>query len=897
MSTGDRLVEVLPTGVVTFLFTDIEGSTGKWEQHPIEMAGALAIHNHVVRASIAAHDGVVFETAGDSFVVVFGRPGDAILAAVDAQVALRDADWPGPVGRLSVRMALDTGSVEVRAGVYSAQHLLSRLSRLLAAGHGDQILASAESRAAVGNDLPPGLQLHALGEHRLKDLVAPQEIFQIVAPGPPWHLRTDFPALRTVRWSNLPIQLSPFVGRERVVAGVVNLLRDGCRVLTLTGPGGTGKTRVALEAAGAVIDDFEHGAAFVDLAPVREPDLVMPTIARTLGVAEVAGTPIVSTLTDLLGSRRALLVLDNFEQVVGAAPQVAELASAAAGITVLTTSRVPLRVSGEREHPVPALDLPTGAGNATFDEIARSESVRLFAERAAAINPAFTLTATNAVAVAEICTRLDGLPLAIELAAARIRLLSPEAIASRLGNRLGLLTGGASDADARQRTLRAAIAWSHELLSAPEQVLLRRLAAFNGGRTLAAIEEVCATDSTSDVLDGVESLVHNSLLKHEEAPDGDLRFVMLETIQEFAFEQLVASGELDLTRTRHARYFVELAESFDPAPNAQVAEAIELERMQVEHDNMRTAMEWALSGAEAGDPERTQIAARLVAALSQFWYLRGYWTEGSRWAIAAAAHVRPEDALLRASVLLGAGRLAVERGDYATGRDLFEESEPLLRQAGDLERATFALGRVGDCLYAMGDIESARPLITEAVARARRLGQPLNVGRLLSSLGELHRAEGDYTGARRLEEQALQILTEGGHRGSSAEVVVRCNLGHAMLRSGDATAAAPMLADALNMSYRLGSSSDMSLALIGLAGVAAVREEPLRAAGVFGAAESLIERLGAHLWPADRLDYEHYLAVATSQVDPAAFENARRAGRIMSLEDAIILAGGEVGGR
>ncbi|HZE48305.1 MAG TPA: tetratricopeptide repeat protein [Jatrophihabitantaceae bacterium] len=896
MSALDQESRLPPTGIVTFLFTDIEGSTRNWEWHPAEMAAALTAHNTVLRRGISANRGTVFETAGDSFVAIFERAPDALSAALDAQRALADIAWPDSIGPLKVRMALHTGPAEMRPDGYYAQHTLSRLSRILASGHGGQVLVSSATRDLIEGSLPVGVELSALGEHRLKDLIAPQQIFQVTAPEPPWRLPVAFPPLRTLdaRPNNLPAQLTALIGREKQVAEVVAMLvrpdaRSG-RIVTLTGPGGTGKTRVGLQAAAELIDTFDHGVGFVDLAPISDVDLVASTLATSLGITEVADEPLLDTLEGNLRDKRMLLLVDNFEQVSAAAPQVSRLAGAAPGVKVLVTSRVPLRITGENEYPIPPLPLPDLRRLPPLEELTQYDAVRLFVERATAIHPEFRVTNDNAQTVAEICVRLDGLPLAIELAAARIRLMPPQAIAARLHNRFALLTGGPRDAEARQRTLRAAIDWSFDLLGDAEQQLFRRLAVFVGGRTLAAIEAVCGPGLPIDVLDGVDSLVHNNLLRHEEGGAVEPRFTMLETIHEFALEKLAASGEIDELQHRHASYFLDLAEATRLEPGTGPREVDDLEQLQIEQDNLRSALRWAVAGAAQGVAARADVAIRLAAALARFWFVRGHWQEGGEWATEVLAKAGTGNTRARARLLFGAGQLAVERGDYPSGRALFEQSVQAYRDAGDLDRAAFALGKVGDSTYAEGDFAAARPLLEEALAQSRALGNTSNVGRLLSNLGELMRAQGDYAAARRLNEEALELLTESGHRSSSLEIIPLCNLGNALLREGDVDRASSVLADTLAMADRLGSTSNVALALLGLAGVAAVRDAPERAARLFGAADTVIDALGAKLWPADRLDYEHHLSIAQQQLGDAEFEAARREGRALRLNQAVAYA-------
>jgi len=887
----------LPTGTVTFLFTDIEGSTAKWERDPEAMTVALAAHNRILRGAIDGNSGAVFETAGDSFVAVFAEPPDGLRAALDAQLALVHAEWPDPPGPIKVRMALHTGTAERRPDGYHAQHALSLMSRILACGHGGQVLLSAAAHDLVEHQLPAGVALTTLGEHRLRDLRTPQWIHQVVATDPPWLLPAAFPPLRTpvAATHHLPVPPTPLIGREQQVAEVIAMMRPPrARIVTLTGPGGTGKTRVGLQVAQELSGGYEHGACLVDLAPISDVDLVASTVATTLGVAEVAGEPLMATLESTLKERRMLLLVDNFEQVSAAAHQVGRLVAAAPGLSVLVTSRVPLQINGEHEYPIPPLTLPDTRRLPQLENLSRNASVRLFVERAQAINPGFALTDDNARAVAEICVRLDGLPLAIELAAARTRLMTPPAIAARLHNRLDLLTGGRRDADARQRTLRATIEWSYNLLDEAEQRLFRRLGVFVGGRTLRAIEAVCDADGRLgiDVVDGVETLLYSSLLRHEETSVLEPRFTMLETIHEFATDKLASLGELEELRLAHARYFLDIAEAagIDAAGNR--IDAGGLEEIDVEHANIRRALEFALAGAERDEAEPAAIALRLASAMARFWYLRSHWSESADWFSAVLEKAGTTPASAWSGVLHGAGQLAVERGDYAAGRAFFERCVAASRLAGDEAGAAFALGKVGDAAYALGDFTAAHNYLQEGLFQTRRLGDPFNTARLMGCLGELLRAQGEFAEARRLNDDAVALLVEAGQGSSSRIGVIVCNLGNALLREGDVDRAATVLADALSIAERLGSTIDIAIAVLGLGGVAAAHAEPLRAARLLGASEALIEELGASLWPADRLDLEHHLAVTRAQTDAEAFAKAHQQGRAMSVEDTIRLATG-----
>src|SRR5688572_13755648 len=594
-----------------------------WERSPQAMQAALARHDELLRRAIEEDGGYVFKTVGDAFCCAFPTAPDALEAALDAQRLLLEERW-AESDPLRVRMALHMGAAEERDGDYFGPPV-NRVARLLSAAHGGQVLLSLPTHEMVRDQLPAGMKLAELGEHRLKDLFRPESVFQLLAP----ELPSEFPPLRTLESyrNNLPLQPTPLVGREKEVSEVCDLVRgEETRLLTLTGPGGIGKTRLALQAAADLLEDFPDGTYLMLLATLTEAELFLPAVAETLGVRETGEQPLDESLKDYLHERRLLLVLDNFEQVLEAAPTVTELLAVAPGLKVLATSRAPLGLYGEHVYPVPPLTLPDLKRPPPLERLTQYEAVGLFLERARALKPDFEVTNESAPAVAEICVRLDGLPLAIELAAARIKMLPPKAILQRLTSRLKLLTGGARDLPERQRTLRATIEWSHALLDEGEQLLFGRLAVFAGGRALEAIEAICDAegDLPVDAFEGVSSLVDKSLLGQEEGPNGEPRFVMLETIHEFAREKLQGSGEAEQIKRVHAEYFLTLAE--EAFPELRGPDQLEwLERLEAEHDNIRTALSWALEGKEV------EVALRLGGALSWFWSMRGYYGEGRRW--------------------------------------------------------------------------------------------------------------------------------------------------------------------------------------------------------------------------------------------------------------------------
>jgi predicted ATPase/class 3 adenylate cyclase len=821
----------LPTGIVTFLFTDIEGSTELVRALGERYPAVLARHSELLRGAVSGQGGTEFGTEGDALFAVFVSPAAAVRAAVDAQRALIAERWP------------DDHPVRVRIGVHTGEgHLggedyvgidVHRAARVASAGHGGQILISDATRALVEQSLPDGVSLQDLGTYRLKGLARPERIHQVSVEGIP----TAFPPLHSLelRPNNLPADVTSFIGRDRQIREISSRLA-GTRLLTLTGPGGTGKTRLAIRVAEELIGEYGQGAWFVPLEALRDPKLVPPAIATALGVTLPADRPALDALETWLAERELLLVLDNFEQVTAAGPDIARLLAAAPGLRVLATSRVPLHVQGEQEYPVPPLTtLPEGPA-LTAERLSQYEAVRLFIERAVAIKPEFQVTNANAPAVAQICARLDGLPLAIELAAARIKLLGPEQILARLQQNLSLLSSAAQDLPERQRTLRGAVAWSHELLSRQEQTLFARISIFRGGCTLESAETICGGDGLDgDVFDGVASLVDKSLLRSEEV-DGETRLVMLETIREYARERLEEAGDFPVLARRHAGLYFGWAS--DAERNLMGPQQLDwLDRLSRDHDNLRAAYERS--------PQLDLLDEALVAAgaMWRFWQLRGHFAEAR--AIFDRLLVQPGGSpAARAKALIGAGGIAYWQRDYeAMARD-YRESRRLYESVAD-ERGT-ADALYNECYVALivdNDPQGARTLAERSLELYERSGDLLGVAWADRFLGILHSMLGDAEAALRYQTRAVEANRAAGARWLLSDSLI--GLAWAESQVGAWARAVEEIHEAMAIAGELGIEVELAMAFEVTAAWAGWLGDARRAALLKGKSDEMKERLGA----------------------------------------------------
>ncbi len=741
----------LPTGTVTFLFTDIEGSTRLLESLGDAYLGLLERHHALLREAIAAGEGTEISTEGDAFFAVFPSAPRAVAAATQAQRGLAAETWPSNVA-VRVRMGLHTGEGRLGGDSYIGLDV-HRAARVAAAGHGGQVLVSAATQALAGASPPPGVGFTDLGQHRLKDLSRPEHLWQLTIDGLP----AEFPPPKTLDATpnNLPLQLTSFLGRQREVADVLELLGSN-RLMTLTGPGGTGKTRLALQVAAEAADRYAGGVYFVALEPITNPDLLVPTVAQAVGLPD-PGAATVERLAEHFGDRAFLLVFDNVEQVGDAAPQIGDLLALASGLAILATSRSPLRVYGEHEYLVPPLGLPDPRHLPDLEQFTQFESVALFVERAVAVKPGFAVDNANAPAVAEICVRLDGLPLAIELAAARVRVLTPQAILDRLSDRLGLLSGGARDLPERQQTLRGAIAWSHDLLEDGDRQAFARLSVFAGGATLEQIEAVCFEPADRmAALDVVSSLVDKSLLR-EESTGEEPRFRMLETIRQFASEQLTERGEADGYRSRHAAAVLAFAEDGAAVVLGPEGRAW-LDRYELERDNIRAAIAWAIDGAH------TETALRLLTACWRYWQIRGYLTEARDYAERALALPESREfSAAREAALEAAGGIAYWQGDTDAARVWYGEALDLARARHDDRAEANALYNMTFTYAWQPEAQDeARVVAEESLAVNRRLKDRLGIGRALWAVASTYYFVSDFGEAEQLNDEALAIFREIG---------------------------------------------------------------------------------------------------------------------------------------
>jgi predicted ATPase/class 3 adenylate cyclase/DNA-binding CsgD family transcriptional regulator len=896
-------LSAVPAGTVTFLVIDIEGSTRLLHALGDAYGGVLQAYHSLVRATLAERDGHEVSVEGDGFMLAFARAQDAIDAALTIQRSMAAAPRTA-AGPVRARMGIHTGQPEIMGGNYVGLDV-HRAARIGAAGHGGQVLISRPTRELIDAELPEDVTLRDLGEHWLKDLPRPEHLAQLVIAGLP----EEFPSLRSgEHHTNLPEQLTSFIGRERELSDAAAILTES-RLMTLTGPGGTGKTRFAIQLATQMTDHYVDGLCFVPLAPIADANLVIPTIVQALGLPDVQGRPAVDVLADHLGPKQFLLVLDNLEQVSAAGPVLAELLTRCPGTTLLVTSRVALRVSGERELPVPPLDLP--AINAelqsadVLEQFASSSAVRLFVDRARSVRPDFALTTDNAAAVAQICHRLDGLPLAVELAAARIRIFSPESMLTRLGGSLGraeapavgpssdvaetparlqLLTGGSVDRPDRQRTLRNTIAWSYDLLSAEEQSLFRRLAIFVGGFTLESAEAVVAAPvgnqrwsiGVDEVVDGIESLISKSLVRTIEAR-GEPRFTMLETIREYGLERLADEGEMASLRRWHAGHFLQLAESAEPLLRGR-AQLAWLDRLQADHDNLRAALAYFSS-----DERAQSELLRLSGALAWFWPQRGHISEGRRWL--ALALERSDAGAVRLKALYGAAWLAHIQQDGATAERLLSQALPLTREHGDQWAEAWVLHLMGRARYFDNDAESATRLGEQSREVAESVGDRWLVGWAVHLLALAAHIRNDLDAAWDYYSSAIEIRREVGFL--EGEAICSHLKGVVAFRRGEYRLALDLVRSGVTQLQRMGTPWTIHNGLATWAALANALGDPERAVRLIGAVHAFSAAIDVVPIPLAAAVIAETTEAARASLGAREFDRAWATGRTFSIDQAI----------
>ena len=920
----------LPSGTVTFLFTDIEGSTKLAREHREVWEASRARHHRILREAIEANQGYVFQVIGDAFCAGFHTAEDALRAAVKSQIDVHAETWGDTP--IEVRMGIHTGRAEIQEdGEYQGYLAMSRVQRLMSAGHGGQVLISAVTQELLLEDLFEDVSLRDLGEHRLKDLIRPEHIYHAVIPGLP----VDFPPLKTLDFyrHNLPIQLTSFIGREKEMEEIKQSILTH-RLVTLTGVGGTGKTRLALQVAADAIENFQDGVWLVELAPLSKPGLVPQAVATTLGLREQAERAFLDMLKDYLSRKNLLLVLDNCEHLIEECAQLADvLLHAAPNLKILATSREALGIAGESTYPVRSLSLPD-TRHPLPENLGQYDAVRLFIDRAVAVQPDFQITNQNAPAVAQVCVRLDGIPLAIELAAARVKGLSAEQIASRLDDRFRLLTGGSRTALPRQRTLQATIDWSYKLLAEEERALLRRLSVFVGGWTLEAAEQVCAGEDlgSHQVLELLLLLIDKSLIVPEtdvsEArypAGGSFRYHMLETVRQYAQERLDEAGESNHARDQHLAYFHALAEQARPHLRS-AQQLVWLHRLDAELDNIHAALGWAQDGGAV------EMGLHLATDLQTFWVYRAYLREPSFALENLLAKPLPADQIqVLAKGHFVAGLLEFFLGNHDKAYAHAQESKRLYSQLGSTSMVGSAEARnllIATDLNVANDPIQARKRFEENLKLFQEAGDPWGIAHTLYAIGLELRRSGDLTGSRIAYEQSLATFRACGDHIRSAqqnaalaiiafnegryaeartrleEVLsfyrqVRFNLeidiplwmlGAIAIREADYARAKERYSECLLFDQQIGMNTQLAECLLGFAGIANAEKRFEHAALLAGAAQVEVKARQNSLENFDQVELQRLTLVLREELGEARFEELAGEGRSMTREQAIAFA-------
>ena len=911
----------LPTGTVTFLFTDIEGSTKLWEQNPEAMKAALAKHDSILKEIIESNKGYIIKTTGDGVHTVFSTAIDAINASILAQRNLHSVfNLNSSSFALKARMGLHTGEAELRDNDYYGQ-TLNRAARIMSAGHGGQILVSGVTAQVAREHLSDDITLLDLGEYNLKGLSRSEQIFQVLGPD----LQKEFPPLTSIAMAtnNLPTQLTSFIGRERELKEARERLL-AARLLTLIGPGGTGKTRLSLQLGADVLPLFAEGVWFIELAPLADPALILQTVASVLGVRAQMGMPLINVVQDFLRGKNLLLIFDNCEHLVEASAQLADdFLHNAPNIKIVASSREALSIGGETVYRVPSLGLPNQA-SASHEALAGYESIQLFVERARAANPKFDLTEKNAPSVAQICRRLDGIPLALELAAARVTVFSAEQIASRLDDRFKLLTGGSRTALPRQQTLRALIDWSYDILPKEECMLLRSLSVFAGGWTFEAAEAIC---SDLDVLTLLSQLVNKSLVTVDEEGD-EPRYRLLETIRQYARDKLLDMGEAAEMRNRHLDYYVQFSENSEGELFGSMA-LNWVNRLEAEYDNLRTAIEWGMDND-------VLAVLRMGGALPNFWFRRGYESEAIKWMEEALAHadalpqVEGAEARQRMVIIAKAwqasawmsfsqGNMAkaivasatcatlarqlgnkqllalvlsfeaasrMNSGNFENIDVIVDEALNAAHESGDTFALGMAFGMIGSRMMMAGrDLETAKEYTTKSLSLLKEHSNRFGYGMVLFSIGMGSRFQGRFAEAREKFVILLPIFAAMGdyHRTN----MIHSETAHMERLEGHYEKAAQLYRKTIVEWKRLGHRAAVANQLECLAFIAKIREQTERAAKLFGAAEMIREVIHIPMNGMEQAEYDREVGDLREGMNEDDFIKLWAEGRSMSLEQAV----------
>ena len=867
----------LPTGTVTFLFTDIEGSTKLAQQYPIQWEALRERHHAILKYAIESHNGYVFQVIGDAFCATFHTARDGLQAALEAQRKLQMEPWGETPIR--VRMGLHTGSAELRGNDYFGYLTMARVQRVMSTAYGGQILLSNASAELVRGELPESIALRNMKENRLKGLLNPEQLWQVIAA----HLPQGFPPLETLNSipNNLPIQVTSFVGREKEIEEVKQLFSTA-HLLTFTGSGGTGKTRLSLHVAAEVLDKFKNGVWFIELAPLSDPALVPFTVASVLGLREEPGRPLMSTLTDWLRDKESLLILDNCEHLIDACAKFADqILHSSLTTRIFATSREALGIAGESIYRVPTLPTPKLEDKIQIEQFEQYAAVRLFIDRAIQSFSTFQVTNENAPAVAQICYRLDGIPLAIELAAARVRSLSVEKIAERLDDRFRLLIGGSRTALPRQQTLRSMIDWSHGLLSEPESILFQRLSVFAGGWTLEAAEAVCSSAGLeqADILDFLTRLVDKSLVVKNDGEVG-LRFHMLETIREYALEKLEASVEAQVLRLKHASHFLTLVKEMREHMQ-KLDQAVWINRLERERDNLREALRWSAVREPNG------IFLQLAGNLWQYWIARGPITEGRVWLeqgvnICETNRSDLESETIK-NVISGASELARFQGDYEWAMVLKQKNLEMCRQLG-YERTVAAILNDLATMYAIqGNCENSLASAEEAVALRRKLGNPLGIAHALSGLSFAWMCLDNPQAAREAMEEA--IIIDRDHQNPEGLVDDLITLIFIAVREGHYEEAHHLFEELFPAAQKMADQERTAGGIYGMGILGAAQGRARQAARLLGVAEQMALLGGFILQNPGRAWVEHTIQAAKADIGERLWEQEYQAGQAFAINN------------